>query len=246
MILEIRLQKYLADCGVDSRRKCEELILQGKVNVNGKTVTELGTKVIPKKDKVSINGALIEPAKKYVYIMLNKPEGYITTAKEQFNRPAVMDLLSGVSERVYPVGRLDMDTTGLLLFTNDGDMAFKITHPKYKINKTYIAEVNGCPDSEKMSKFRKGLRIEDYVTAPAEIRLVAKKKNTSILEITIHEGRNRQIKKMCDEIGHKVIKLQRKALGSLELGELEEGKFKYLKKSEVERIFMRNVNKINK
>lgn len=234
---EVRLQKYIADCGVASRRKSEELILQGKVKVNGKIVSELGTKVVSGKDKVSVDGKELEPRNSSIYIMLNKPEGYITTAREQFNRPFVMDLLSDVRERVFPVGRLDMDTSGLIILTNDGDFSYKVTHPKHKINKTYIAEIKGFPDSAEMSKFRKGLRIEDYTTAPAEIRLVAKKKFSSIVEIIIHEGKNRQVKKMCEAIGHHVISLQRTALGHLELGSLPLGKWKYLTKNDIEKIF---------
>jgi len=234
---EIRLQKFLADCGVASRRKSEELILQGKVKVNGKQITELGTKVMPNKDDITVEGKKIEQCNRNIYIMLNKPEGYITTAREQFNRPYIMELLSDVKERVFPAGRLDMDTSGVIILTNDGDFTFKITHPKHKINKTYIAEVKGFPDSAEMSKFKKGLKIEDYTTAPAEIRLVAKKKFSSIVEIIIHEGRNRQVKKMCETIGHNVIRLQRTALGGLELGSLPVGKWKYLTKNEIEKIF---------
>ncbi|MGE5474072.1 MAG: pseudouridine synthase [Ignavibacteriales bacterium] len=234
---EIRLQKYLADCGVASRRKSEEFILQGKVKVNEKVVVELGTKVIPGKDKVCVDGKVIEQRNGNIYIMLNKPEGYITTAREQFNRPFVMDLLTDIKERVFPVGRLDMDTSGLIILTNDGDFSYKVTHPKHKINKTYIAEVKGFPDSAEMSKFKRGLKIEDYTTAPAEIKLVAKKKSSSIVEIVIHEGKNRQVKKMCEAIGHNVIALQRTALGQLELGNLPLGKWKYLAKKDIEKIF---------
>ncbi|MGE5328284.1 MAG: pseudouridine synthase [Deltaproteobacteria bacterium] len=234
---EIRLQKFIADCGVASRRKSEELIIQGKVKVNGKQITELGTKVTAGKDIVTVDGKELKQCNKSVYVMLNKPEGYITTAKEQFNRPFIMDLLSDIKERIFPVGRLDMDTSGLIILTNDGDFAYKITHPKNKIDKTYIAEVKGFPDSGEMSKFAKGLKIEDYTTAPAKIRLVAKKKSSSIVEIIIHEGRNRQVKKMCEAIGHNVISLQRKALGGLEVGNLPLGKWKYLTKKEIEKIF---------
>ena len=234
---EIRLQKFLADCGVASRRKSEELIKEGKVKVDGRLVTELGTKVIPGKDKVTIDGKELKQCQKNIYIMLNKPEGYITTAREQFNRPFIMDLLTDVQERVFTVGRLDMDTSGLIILTNDGDFGHKITHPKNKINKIYIAEVKGFPTSAEMSKFKKGLKIEDYTTSPAEIRLVTKKKNSSIVEIIIHEGRNRQVKKMCETIGHNVISLQRTALGGLELGSLPLGKWKYMTNKEIERIF---------
>lgn len=235
---EVRLQKYLADCGVASRRKSEEIITGGKVKVNGNVITELGTKVIPGKDKVLVAGKEIQQVEQHIYIMLNKPEGYITTVHEQLNRPSVMDLVTDIKERIFPVGRLDMDTTGLIVMTNDGSFAYKITHPKHEINKKYIAEIKGCPDSLKLSKFSKGLKIEDYTTAPASIKLLAKKKYSSIVEIIIHEGKNRQVKKMCEAIGHPVIRLQRAALGGLELGNLPLGKWKYITKKDIEKIFL--------
>lgn len=237
MVEEIRLQKYLADCGVASRRKCEELILQGKVSINGKKVIELGVKVTSGKDKVYLEGKEVRPENKRIYIMLNKPEGYITTAREQFDRPSVMDLLKGVEQRVFPVGRLDKDTSGLLLLTNDGEYSYALTHPKHHIKKMYVAEIRGIPDSQKLDKFRKGLRIEDYTTQPAEIRIVSSGKKTSIVEITIYEGRNRQVKKMCSTIGHPVISLKRIAVGNLQLGDLPVGRWRYLKGFELKLLY---------
>ena len=234
----IRLQKYIADCGVASRRRGEELILQGKVSVNGKTITELGVKVIKGKDVVAVEGKEIVLKNKNIYIMLNKPEGYITTADEQYGRLSVMDLIIDVEQRVFPVGRLDMDTSGLLILTNDGDFAYKLTHPKHNIKKKYIAEVKGIPDAIKLNKFRKGLQLEDCVTAPAEIRIVAAKNKSSIVEITIHEGKNRQIRKMCAVIGHPVIRLKRIEIGKLGLKDLQEGKWRYIKKEEIKLLNM--------
>lgn len=230
---EVRLQKYLASCGIASRRKGEELILQGRVQVNGKIVDELGIKVIPGRDLVEMDGKAVKPENNKVYIMLNKPEGYITTSIEQFGRLSVMDLLKDVEQRIYPVGRLDKDTSGLLLLTSDGEFAYKLTHPKHHIRKKYVAEVRGAPDSLKLNKFKKGLKIEDYTTAPAEVRVLASKKNSSVLEIGIYEGKNRQVKKMCSSIGHPVIKLKRIAVGGLELKDLPEGKWRFLKHEEI-------------
>ena len=233
MELEVRLQKYLADCGVASRRKCEEIILQGKVKVNGQVTSQLGVKVIPGKDIVCVEGKEVKLGKKKVYIMLNKPVGYITTAHEQLDRPSVMDLITDIEQRVFPVGRLDKDTAGLLLFTNDGEFSYTLTHPKHHVAKKYIAEIKGIPDSIKLNKFRKGIKLEDYTTAPAEIRLVASKKKTTVVEIIIHEGKNRQIKKMCSEIGHPVVTLRRVAIGKLELRDLPEGKWRFLTANEI-------------
>ena len=239
METEVRLQKYLADCGVASRRKSEELIIEGKVQVNKKVITELGIKVIPGKDTVCVEGKEVKPEKKKSYIMLNKPEGYITTSSEQFGRASIVDLIKDIDERVFSVGRLDKDTSGLLLLTNDGDFAYKLTHPKHHIKKKYVAEIKGAPDSVKLSKFRKGLKIEDYTTSPADIKLLASKRNSSIVEITIYEGRNRQVKKMCNTIGHPVISLKRIAIGRLELKDLPEGKWRYLSNSELKLILSR-------
>ncbi len=233
MSAEIRLQKYLAECGVASRRRSEELIAQGKVMVNGKTITELGVKVIPDRDKVYVNGKEVKPVEKKLYIMLNKPEGYITTAVEQFGRPSVMDLIKGIAERVFPIGRLDKDTSGLLLLTNDGEFAYTLMHPKHHIRKKYIAELRGTPDTTKLAKFRKGMKIEDYTTSPAEIKLLSSKKRTSVVEIVIYEGRNRQVKKMCSHIGHPVVNLKRVAIGNLDLGNLPEGEWRHLTKREL-------------
>ncbi len=229
----IRLQKYLADCGVASRRKGEELIIGGQIQVNKKTVTELGVKVIQGKDVVTVQGKEVKPQEKKIYIMLNKPEGYITTAHEQFGRLSVMDLIEDIEQRVFPVGRLDKDTSGLLLLTNDGEFTYTFTHPKHHVRKKYIAEIKGTPDSSKLNRFKKGLKIEDYTTSPANIRLLASKKKSSIVEITIYEGRNRQVRKMCSTIGHPVVNLKRIAVGGLELRDLPEGKWRYLSKDEL-------------
>lgn len=231
---EVRLQKYLADCGVASRRKCEEYILEGRVKVNNKVVTELGTKVNVKKANVTFDGQVVSIENKKIYIILNKPKGYISASKSQFGNPSVLELLGDLGKRVFTVGRLDMDTTGALLLTNDGDFSYKLTHPKYEKNKVYIAEIIGKPTSEEMSKFMKGIVIDGKKTSPAKIRVMKEKNKNVLVEIIIHEGRNRQIKKMCEEIGHKVVSLHRQSIGNLDLGNLKEGEWRYLKKNEIE------------
>jgi 23S rRNA pseudouridine2605 synthase len=173
---------------------------------------------------------------KKVYILLNKPVGYVTTVKDQFRRKKVIDLIQGIDERIYPVGRLDYDTSGLLLLTNDGDLAFKITHPSFHIDKTYMAKVKGIPNEMELNDFRNGLKIDGYVTSKSEIRILEKNKNTSLLEIKIHEGKNRQIRKMCDMINHPVMELKRIALGNIKLGKLKTGKWRNLNKNEIEYI----------
>ena len=229
----IRLQKYIADCGIASRRKAEELIKQGSVKVNGSVVNEMGLKV-SNSDQVEVNGTLIRPESKKVYIMLNKPSGYVTTVKDQFRRPTVIELLKGVNERVFPVGRLDYETTGLLILTNDGDFTFKMTHPRHEIAKTYLATIAGTPSKEEINSFESGLNIENYTTSPAKLRIVSKKESTCDVEVTIHEGRNRQVRKMCEAIGHPVLSLKRISLGSLKLGGLSEGNWRELSRDEVE------------
>ena len=226
----MRLQKYLADAQVASRRKAEEMILEGRVSVNGEVITQLGTKV-EDGDRVEVDGKEVHPADKLVYIMLHKPEGYVTTAKEQFGRPAVLDLVD-CGYRVYPVGRLDYDTSGLLLLTNDGELTYRLTHPKHNVNKTYIAMVEGVPTAEEMKKFSSGLVIDDYKTAPAKISIIKKGKYTA-LKIIIHEGKNRQVRKMCAAIGHEVKYLKRVSTGKLDLGSLEKGKYRYLTEDEI-------------
>ncbi len=229
----MRLQKYMAKCGVASRRKSEEIILEGRVKVNGVIVKKLGTIIDPNKDVVEVDNKVINVEENKIYIMLNKPEGYVTTVRDKYSEKIVLDLIDGINERIYPVGRLDAETTGLLLMTNDGDLAYKITHPSYQIPKKYIALVEGIPNNKKLHKFRRGLKIDGRITAEAYIKILKKHKNTSLLEISIHEGRNRQVRKMCQYIGHPVIKLKRVAIGELELGKLEVGKWRYLTSKEI-------------
>ena len=228
----IRLQKYLAEAQVASRRKSEEIILAGRVSVNDKIVTELGTKVESEVDIVKVDGKIVEICEKMLYILLNKPEGCVTTVKDQFDRKSVLDYVSNVKERIYPVGRLDYDTSGLLILTNDGELTYKLTHPKHNVDKTYIADVDREPSVEDMKRFESGIIIDGRKTAPAKIKIIKKGKLTS-LEIKIHEGRNRQVRKMCAAINCNVVKLKRIALGNIELGALEKGKYRELNEKEI-------------
>lgn len=232
--MEERLQKYLAECGVASRRKCEELILQGKVKVNNQIVTELGVKVNPEKDIVKFEDKEVKPTSKMVYILLNKPIGYVTTADDQFGRDTVLDLVK-VKERIVPVGRLDMYTSGALILTNDGDFVYKVTHPKHEIEKTYTVTVKGIIKNEEVEQLRKGVKIDDYITKPAKVKILKTdiEKNISRLEIVIHEGKNRQVRKMCESVGRKVLALHRSKIGKIGVKDIELGKWRYLKDFEV-------------
>lgn len=235
--MEERLQKYLAECGVASRRKCEEIILAGKVKVNGQVIIQLGTKVVSGKDKVEIDGKEILLEKK-VYILLNKPVGYVTTVSDEKERPTVMELLDGVKEKVVPVGRLDMFTSGLLLLSNDGEFIYKVTHPKHETTKTYIVKTRGVPTEKDLEKLRVGIKIEDYTTSPAKVELLLKDNTNDIsrIWIQIHEGRNRQVRKMCEAIGLSVIALKREGVGDLTCEGVERGKWRYLTDEEVKNI----------
>ena len=235
---EIRLQKYMAECGVASRRKAEELIKQGKVQVNGKVITELGTKINSDKDIVKYDGKLVKQATKLVYILLNKPIGYVTTTKDQFNRETVLDLIKNVKGRVVPVGRLDMYTSGALILTNDGNFTYKITHPSHEINKTYIATIRGIITEEEVNKLKNGVKIDDYTTRPAKVKIMKTdiEKNISRIEITIHEGKNRQVRKMCEAIGRNVMALHRTKIGDINVKDLKIGEWRYLTPKEVEKL----------
>lgn len=231
----MRLQKFISRCGYASRRKAEELILEGKVTINGDIITELGTKV-KEGDFVKVSGKTLKLEESNIYILLNKPVGYITSSKDQFERETVLDLVKGVKERIYPVGRLDYDTSGLLILTNDGDFTLKMTHPKNEVEKTYLAKVKGIPSTEKLELLRNGIRIENYVTAKAKIERVKIYDHNSLIKITIHEGKNRQVRKMFDKIGHSVRGLQRVQIGNLKIGELKEGKWRYISPEEIKEL----------
>lgn len=229
---KIRLQKYLADNGVASRRKSEELIERGKVKVNGH-VASIGDKVDPKRDIVAVSGQRIEPQSGTVYIMLNKPRGYVTTMNDEMGRKCVAELIGDIEERIYPVGRLDRDSEGLLLFTNDGEFANMMTHPSMHISKTYRVTVRPAATEEQLVEMSSGIVIDGKKTLPANIQFLGGDSDRSILQMTIHEGRNRQIRRMCEAVGLETIRLKRVSIGSLKLGMLQPGQYRELKKEEI-------------
>ena len=232
-----RLQKYMASCGVASRRKCEEIIAEGRVKVNGVTVREAGLKIQPGKDRVTVDGKEIIPANKPVYIMLNKPVGYVSTVRDQFMRPTVLDLVRGVKGRIYPVGRLDYDSEGLILLTNDGNFAYGLTHPRHKVDKTYMVVVQGRPDRIEIDRIRSGVEIDGRMTSPADIRVESIQGNKTTFRVVIHEGRNRQVRRMFEAIGYTVVSLKRTGIGKLQLGTLAPGKWRLLEDREVKDLY---------
>ncbi|MDP4143987.1 MAG: pseudouridine synthase [Bacillota bacterium] len=227
-----RLQKYMARCGVASRRKCEELISSGAVAINNIIVKELGTKIDSDADVVTVSGKKIEPEKEKVYIALNKPEGYVSTVKDEKNRPTIIDIIK-VKERVYPIGRLDYDTSGLILLTNDGNIYNRIIHPRNNIDKAYIAIIEGYPSPEEIEHFQNGVNLDGYITAPSKFKIIAQGSKKTRVEITIHEGKNRQVRRMCSAINHEVINLQRIRIGKIKLENLPKGKWRFLTEEEI-------------
>ncbi len=233
----VRLQKFLAECGVASRRKSEELIDGGKVKVNGR-VASIGDKINPKKDTVTVNGKKIIKQKESTYIVLHKPRGFITTMSDEMDRKCVAELIKDVKCRVFPVGRLDRDSEGMLLFTNDGEFANAMTHPTKHVPKTYRVTVRPSINEEQLTALTTGVIIDDRKTAPAEVRVVAKEENRVVLEIILYEGRNRQIRKMCEEVGLEVARLKRTAIGSIKLGMLKQGAWRHLTDDEVRKLMI--------
>lgn len=230
--MNIRLQKYIAQAGIASRRKAEEIILSGRVKVNGEKICGLGAMADDEKDIVEVDGKRIFINKKYIYVMLNKPEGCVSSVKDQFGRKTAVDIVD-IGERIYPIGRLDYDTSGLLLLTNDGELTYIITHPKHNVDKTYIAHVDKAPKEEDIIKFKRGIVIDGYKTAPAILKIIKKDKKGAVLKITIHEGRNRQVRKMCGHIGCRVLKLKRISIGDIKLNGLKKGEYRFLSGTEI-------------
>lgn len=222
----------MSHSGVASRRKCEELILKGKVKVDGRVVRELGYKVDPEKNVIEVLGEVIDPKAPRRYLVLYKPKGYLTTMFDPFARPTVKDLLSQ-EKGVYPVGRLDFNSEGLLILTNDGELAFRLTHPKFKIAKIYEVLVKGCPSFEAIWRLRMGVNLEDGPTRPARVSIIERLDRECRLKITISEGRKRQVRRMCQAVGHPVINLKRVAIGPIKLNNLKEGEYRSLNEQEV-------------
>jgi 23S rRNA pseudouridine2605 synthase len=235
-----RLQKILSAAGVASRRRAEDLIQQGRVSVNGQVVTELGTKADPRHDEIQVDGRRLQTAQRQRYILLNKPRGYVTTRSDPQGRPTVMDLLKGVREYVYPVGRLDYDSEGLLLLTNDGELAARLTHPRHEVERVYEARVRGIPRAHEIERLERGIVIDGRRTAPAKVRLArtpaAAGGPQAVLLLTIHEGRHRQVRKMLEAVGHPVVRLRRVRIGPIADDVLKTGHYRELTHAEVAKL----------
>ena len=229
----MRLNKYIAHAGIASRRKADELTINGNVKINGLTMREPGYNVKPG-DVVEVNGQRISGQEKMEYVLLNKPKGYITSMQDEKGRPVVTELVADVDARLFPVGRLDYNTSGMLILTNDGDLTYRLTHPRHQVTKTYRALVSGVLSKEKLFRLRKGVDIGGFVTSPAQVKIIRQAERSAVVDITIHEGKNRQGRKMFAAVGNPVQELQRTAIGDLRLGRLKEGHYRKLTRNEIE------------
>lgn len=229
----MRLQKYMAHCGVSSRRKCEDIIKEGRVKVNGKLITNMGVEINPDIDKIMLDDKVLKLKEEKIYIILNKPRATVTTVTDQFNRKTVIDQIHWKGTRIYPVGRLDYDTEGLLILTNDGGLAYSLTHPSLQIEKEYVCLVKGFPTSNNLLKLKNGIDIGGFVTSPAKIKLLKAQNNNGLFSIIIREGKNRQIRRMFEAINHPVLYLKRIRVASLKLGNLQVGDWRYLTSEEI-------------
>lgn len=229
----MRLNKYIAAAGVCSRRKADELIANGNVRINGAVMKEMGYDVADS-DTVQVNGRTISAASKKVYVAVNKPLGYITSMDDDRSRATVAELVADIPERLFPVGRLDYNTTGLLIMTNDGDLTYILTHPKHEVWKTYIATVSGVISDNRIARLRKGVDIGGFVTSPAKVRVIKQMPRHAVVEISIHEGKNRQVRKMFAAVGNKVQELERVSIGDIRLGRLMSGHYRKLTREEIE------------
>lgn len=239
----MRLQKFMAQCGVASRRASEEIIARGRVSVNGEVIDYMGYEVDPDCDSVEVDGVKIQPEAKKYYILLNKPKGYVTTVSDEFDRPTVMELVRDVHARIYPVGRLDYDTAGLLIMTNDGDFANILTHPSHAVNKAYIAQLDALPDADSLNVLRNGVLLDGKLTSPAKVEVLKPTKRGCEIKVTIHEGRNRQVRRMFEAIGATVVSLKRISVGNVTLGNLPEGKWRHLNDAERQKLVGRGSKK---
>jgi pseudouridine synthase len=232
--MQIRLNKFLAQAGVASRREVDKMIAEGRIKVNGQVVKALGSKIDDEKDRVEVGGRRVAREEELVCLMLNKPPGYLVTLKDNFQRPTIQHLLPSLRQRVFPVGRLDYDSSGLLLMMNDGELAYRLTHPRFKVPKTYLVKVKGEPDPSELTRLEKGIYLDGKKTAPAKIAQIRSYPKKSLFKIEIYEGRKREVKRMFQAIGHKVLQLQRTNFGGLKLGSLKAGKWRYLTRKEVD------------
>jgi pseudouridine synthase len=231
--MKIRLNKYLALAGVASRREADRMISEGRVSVNGEKVEMLGIQVDGEKDKIEVDGKSVKPIKSGVYLMLNKPPGYLVTAKDPFQRPTIMDLLPSMKNRIFPVGRLDFDSEGLLLLTNDGDLANRLMHPSYQVIKEYRVRIKPKPDLSTLATLEKGISLDGKKTAPAKFRNLTTTVKGTLVLARLHEGRKRELRRMFEHMGFRVLALKRVKLGSLHLGHLKKGKWRHLTRDEV-------------
>jgi pseudouridine synthase len=232
----IRLNKFLSRAGISSRREADRLITEGRIKVNNRVVKELGYKIDDQKDSIEIDGRKVNKEQTLIYLMINKPKGYLVTLKDAFGRPTVMNLVSNLKRRVFPVGRLDYDSEGLLLLTNDGELTYRLTHPSYNIKKTYLAKVKGEPGSVKLSKLEKGIVLDGKKTAPAKVTLLESNPKRSLLRVEIHEGRKREVRRMFEFIGHRVLKLVRVDFAGLKMGKLKSGTWRFLRQQEIKKL----------
>jgi len=234
--MQIRLNKFLSQTGIASRREADRMIVEGRVRVNGRTIQVLGYKIDDARDRVEVDGKRVKKDENLIYLMLNKPSGYLVTLKDPFRRPTIKDLLPNLKKKVFPVGRLDYDSEGLILFTNDGELAYRLTHPRFKVKKTYLVRVTGSPDSTNLSRLERGILLEGRKTAPARISRLSDSPKRTLLRIEIHEGRKREVKRMCEAIGHRVLKLKRIGFAGLALGKLTNGNYRFLHQREIDNL----------
>lgn len=234
--MQIRLNKFLSQTGTASRREADKMIAEGRVEVNGVAIQVLGYKIDDAKDRVEVDGKRVKKDKNLIYLMLNKPSGYLVTLKDPFRRPTIKDLLPNLKKKVFPVGRLDYDSEGLILFTNDGELAYRLTHPRFKIKKIYLVKVTGSPDPSNLSRLERGIFLDGRKTAPAKVSRLSDSPKKTLLRIEITEGRKREVKRMCEAVGHRVLQLKRIGFAGLTLGKLAKGNYRFLGQKEIDNL----------
>ena len=234
--MQIRLNKFLSQTGTASRREADKMIAEGRVEVNGVAIQVLGYKIDDAKDRVEVDGKRVKKDENLIYLMLNKPSGYLVTLKDPFRRPTIKDLLPNLKKKVFPVGRLDYDSEGLILFTNDGELAYRLTHPRFKIKKIYLVKVTGSPDPSNLSRLERGIFLDGRKTAPAKVSRLSDSPKRTLLRIEITEGRKREVKRMCEAVGHRVLQLKRVGFAGLTLGKLAKGNYRFLGQKEIDNL----------
>ncbi|MEE9390683.1 MAG: pseudouridine synthase [Candidatus Aminicenantaceae bacterium] len=230
------MNKFLSQTGTASRREADKMIAEGRVEVNGVAVQVLGYKIDDTKDRIEVDGKRVKKDENLIYLMLNKPSGYLVTLKDPFSRPTIKELLPSLKKKVFPVGRLDYDSEGLILFTNDGELAYRLTHPRFKIKKTYLVKVTGSPDPSNLSRLERGIFLDGRKTAPAKVSRLSDSPKRTLLRIEITEGRKREVKRMCEAVGHRVLQLKRIGFAGLTLGKLAKGNYRFLGQKEIDNL----------